>query len=178
MNYDHCNQVHEFWRKKIFPHLVHVHTSTSFDDYLRKFSFLPSGKWIKDLEKLKLTRVPFAVDPEALVKKYKDACVTYNAPLKAEDGVQRVIYQISPTLHLEAAFWVWIENKILQSYASILICYHEEEEYLKFVDEMWTIRREGNTEDKPTLPGFRHSPDIIDIGAFTKNKEGLDKSVE
>lgn len=157
MNYDHLNQVHEYWRNKIFPHLVHNYTSSSFDDYLRKFSFLPHGKWIKDVEKVKMNRIPIAFDPEAFVKKYKKHCVTYNAPIKPEDGLQRAIYQLSPTLHSELALWAWVEHNQLQSYAVAFACYHSEDEYLEYVDDLWKIRREGNTEEKMT--GFRPFPE-------------------
>lgn len=148
MNYDHLNQVHEYWRNDIFPHLTHKYTVASFDDYLKKFSQIPSGKWIYDMEKVKIGRVLFAVIPVELVTKYKKYCVTYNAPNKPEEGLQRVIYQMSPTLHFEAAIWVWIEQKIVNSYAMAFACYHDEKEYLEFTDELYKIRRVGNTEDK------------------------------
>ena len=154
MNYDHLNQIHEFWRNDVFPDLVHRHSVSSFDDYLRKFSFLPSCKWIQQMEKVKLSRVPFAVIPQDFVKKYKAHCVTYNAPAKPEDGLQRAIYQLSPTLHFEAAFWAWIENKLVHSYVMVFVCYNDEKEYLDFVDDLYEIRRTGNTEDKQILPGF------------------------
>jgi len=106
------------------------------------------------MEKVKLARVPFAVIPKDFVKKYEAHCVTYNAPSKPEDGLQRVIYQLSPTLHFEASFWVWVENKLVHSYVMVFVCYNEEKEYLDFVDDLYTLRREGNTEDKVDLPGF------------------------
>lgn len=162
----------------MFPYFQHVFSTPSFDDYLRKFSFLPSGKWIRDLDHLKLTRVPFAVEPERLVKEYTKHCVTYNAPIKTEDGIQRVIYQMSPTLHFEAAFWVWIEHKIVQSYASLFVCYHNEDEYTDFIDAMYDLRREGNTEDKPTHPGFFIGDQPVTVESLTKKKAGLDNSAE
>jgi hypothetical protein len=154
MNYDHLNKAYDYWMKDIRPYLVHNITIASFDDYLRKFSFLPSGKWIHDAEKIKLIRIGFAIDPKKFVKKYKDQCVTYNAPIRPEDGMQRVIYQFSPTFHLEMGLWIWIENNNLQSYGSFYACYHDESEFLKFSDEMYKLRREGNTEEKGSPMGF------------------------
>jgi hypothetical protein len=61
---------------------------------------------------------------------------------------------MSPTLHVEFAFWVWVERNEVQSYGTAFACYHTEKEYLDFVDELWEIRREGNTEDKHTA-GFK-----------------------
>jgi len=175
MNYNHCNKVHEYWRDKILPLLVHRHPCASFDGYLREFSFLPSGKWLRTMEKVKLLRTAFAVDPEKLLEKYKEHCVTYNCPVKPEDGIQRVIYQISPTLHFEAALWIWVEHDVVNSYASVFVCYNEEEEYLKFIDSIWDMRREGNTEEKQRLPGFFAATDSTALQGFTEKKEVLDK---
>jgi hypothetical protein len=169
MNYTHLNQTHEYWRNNIFPHLIHNFPTVSFDDYLRKFAHLPHGKWIKDMEKVKMNRIPIAFDPESFVKNYKKHCVTYNAPVKPEEGWQRVIYQMSPTLHVEFAFWVWVEHNEVQSYGTAFACYHAEKEYLDFVDELWKIRREGNTEEKYTA-GFKINGDTL--GIFPK---ALDK---
>lgn len=155
MNYNHLNKVFSYWRKKILPHLTHNFTVLSFDDYIKKFSFLPSGKWIHDMEKFKLSRIGFAIDPEKFIKKYENCCVTYNAPARLEDGLQRIIYQIFPTLHVELGLWVWIEHDNIQSYGSLLTCYHNEEEYAKFVDEIYNkMKREGDTEEKPVPLGF------------------------
>ena len=154
MNYEHLNKVHQYWRKELFPHLIHRFTATSFDDYLRKFSFTPSGKWLWDMEKVKLSRILFAVDPKKLLKKYEDHCVTYNSPVKPEDGLQRIIYQLTPKLHFEVGIWVWVEHDIIQSYGSIFVCYENEADYSKLADDLSKFRREGNTEDKPTKAGF------------------------
>ena len=154
MNYDDLNKIYNYWRKKIAPHLTHQFTVSSFDDYLKKFSFLPSGKWLKDFDSVKLTRNLFAVDPEKLAKKYKDCCIAYNAPSKPEDGVQRVIYQISPTLHMEAAFWIWVEQEELNSYAGVFICYRNDDEYQAVMDELYKMRKEGKTDERKKRPGF------------------------
>ena len=154
MNYDHSNKVHVFWRENILPHLAHRFTVQSFDDYLKKFSFLPSGKWLKDFDNVNVARVVFAMDPEKLVRKYTKQCIAHNFPAKPEDGMQRVIYQLSPTLHMEVAIWVWVEHEELNSYAAAFICYHNNAEYLKVLDDMYEMRRTGNTEDKIAKAGF------------------------
>ena len=178
MNYDHCNKVHEYWIEKIFPHLVHNYSASSFDSYLKAFSFLPSGKWIHDLEKIKFSRVAFAVDPEQLVSKYKKYCVTYNAPIRPEDGVQRVIYQVSPTLHFESAFWVWVEHDRVNAYASVFVCFNDEKEYLEVLKDLWQFKQQGNTEERTIPPGFLPFSEPIDIQSFTRKKEVLDKPKE
>lgn len=149
MNYNHLNKVYDYWRKDILPNLTHRFTSLTFDDYLKKYSFLPSGKWLKEFELVKLSRIGFAIDIKKFVKKYNHFCVTYNSPMKPDDGLQRIIYQLSPTFHAELSLWIWIEHENLQSYGSLFTCYHDEEEFLKFSDEIYKMRREGNTEDNP-----------------------------
>ncbi len=106
------------------------------------------------MEKVKVTRVTFGIQPEWLAKKFADNCITYNSPAKPEEGVQRVIYQYSPTLHFEAAYWLWVEHEEVQSYASIFVCFHEKDEFNKLIDLLWKNRTEGNTEDKPLPTGF------------------------
>lgn len=165
MNYDHVNKVHEYWRETIFPNLQHHFCAASFDDYLKKFSFIPSGKWIQKLEKVKLNRIPIVVDPKQFVEKYKPYCVTYNAPVRPEDGIQRAIYQLSPTLHFEAAFWIWVEKNEVQSYVACFACYNDEKEYLKLVDDLWELRREGDTTEKMTgfsqFAGMGSAPTVL-----------------
>lgn len=85
MNYDNHNKIFDYYRKSIFPHLVHNFSVTSFDDYLRKFSFISYGKWLRDMEKVKVSRITIPVDPNKLVKKFKDQCITYNSPAKPEE---------------------------------------------------------------------------------------------
>lgn len=154
MNYNDLNKMYDFWRKTILPRLKHVQNIISFDDYLKKFAYLPSGKWLKDAEKIKLARVPFAINMDNFTEKYVKECVAYNSPSKPEDGFQRAVYQISPTLHMEAAFWVWVENDQVQSYMTAFCCYHDEKEYLKFLDGLYELRMEGNTEDSKKPKGF------------------------
>ena len=125
------------------------------------------------MEKVKFSRVAFAVDPVKLVEQYEKQCVTYNLPVKAEEGVQRVIYQISPTLHFEVSFWIWVEQEIVNSYASVFVCYHDEKEFLELVDNLWEIRREGNTEEKSNL-GFMAFANNIDAQSLVKKEEFLD----
>lgn len=154
MNYDNLNTIYKHWRKDIYPHLACHMTITSFDDYVKRFSFLSSGKWLRDWDCAKLSRLGFAVNLEKFVKKYKDHCVSFSAGGKPEEGIQRIVYQISPTLHVEATVWMWMENDILQSYASLIACYHKEDEFLHFFDAVYSIRKEGNTEEKETAGGF------------------------
>lgn len=170
MNYDNLNKVYNYWHNEILPNLKHVFNSVSFEEYLKRFAWLPSGKWIKDGEMVKINRTGFAIDPVKFTKKYKYNCVGYFTPLKPEDGVQRIIYQITPTLHVELALWIWVEHDILNSYGSTLICYHNEKEYFEFVNELYKIRRTGNTEEKQPRAGFLN---LMDSGGLTSTSESV-----
>lgn len=167
MNYDDLNKIYSYWHKKIAPNLEHKFTTSSFDDYLKKFSFLPSGRWLKDFDGVKLARNLFAIDLDKLVKKYKDCCVTHTSTIKPEDGVNRAIYQLSPTLHMEAAFFIWIEQEEISSYAGVFICYHNDEEYRGLLDELYKMRKEGNTDDKKKRAGFADFLTPSEVGLTT-----------
>lgn len=162
MNYDHLNQIHEYWVNKIFPNLHHYMPLTSFEDYLKRMSFIPSGKWLSDMDSVKILRVPFVVDPSSFSEMYKKHCVAYGCPAKPEDGVHRIVYQISPTLHVEGAVWIWIESKQVQSYMSLLVCFKEEKELKTFLEHIGSIKRRGDTEDNPNK-GFAGMIDGFNI---------------
>lgn len=153
MNYNHLNKIHDYWVKEIFPNINHHMAIASFDDYLKQMSILPSGKWLKDFSLVKVLRGSFVVDPAKFTKLYDDYCVAYCCPSKPEDGIHRIIYQISPTLHIEAALWIWVENETIHSYMSMFYCFKDKEELTRFFLEIMSIRREGNTEENP-MSGF------------------------
>lgn len=138
---------------EVFPNLTHHMAITSFDDYLKQMSFLPCCKWLGEIDLVKIIRVPFTLDPAEFTKQYKKHCVAYACPAKPEDGVHRIIYQISPTLHIEAALWIWIENKQLQSYLSMFVCFKDDKELMKFLKDVLPMRRTGDTEEHP-MKGF------------------------
>ena len=157
MNYDNLNQVHDYWVEDIFPHLNHNMAISSFDDYLKRLSSLPSCKWLRDINSIKVLRAPFVVDPVKFATAYKKYCVAYACPAKPEDGMHRIIYQISPTLHLEGGLWIWVENKEIQSYLSMFVCFKDDKELIKFFTDVTPFRREGNTEENKMkgFAGFR-----------------------
>ena len=154
MNYDTVNKVHEYWESNICKYLSNKFNSPSFEDYIKRFAYLPSGKWIREYNSVKLWKLTTVVDAVKFAKKYKDICVTYNSPSKPEDGIGKAIYQFSQHIHVEASFWIWMEHDIVNSYASLLICYHNEKELAKFKDRMTHFKKTGNTEDKINSIGF------------------------
>lgn len=170
MNYDYLNKVHEYWITEIFPHLSHHLTLSSFDDYLKRMAFLPSGKWLRDYDAVKLVRIPFACNPSEFVLKLKKHCVSYCCPAKPEDGIHRIIYQISPTLHVEAALTIWVDKNDVQSFISMFACFHDEKELIKFLEKMYEIRRTGDTEDRSKKSGFARF-----LEDKPMNENGLDK---
>ena len=154
MNYDYLNQTHDYWIKNIFPNLHHHLTITSFDDYLKRMSFLPCGKWLQNLDSVQIIRIPFVVDPILFTSKYKSHCVTYCCPAKPEDGIHRIIYQMSPMLHVEAALWAYSERKQVHFHISLFVCFHNKQEIIKLFEEITPMRRSGDTEDMSGTSGF------------------------
>lgn len=154
MNYDHANKIQKYLEEQIWPHLVHRFTTLSFDDYLKRFSRLPSGKWLADMEKAKVLRPAMSFNPETFFKRYNDNCVTYNTPLTPNDGIQRVIYQFSTTCHVEVVLWVWIEHDLIHSHLNSIVCFNDENEFNDLMTELAELKIEGNTEDKSPTLGF------------------------
>jgi len=172
MNYDNLNQVHDYWISNIFPYLTHHLPISSFDDYLKRVSFLPSCKWLRDLDEVKILRVPFLVDPSLFAEKYKKQCVAYACPSKPEDGIHRVVYQISLTLHVETAIYIWMESKMVQSYMAMFVCFKDEKELKKFFEDITYMRRTGDTEENPNK-GFAGMIDLIGNRGLTTDKESV-----
>lgn len=148
MNYDHLNITADYWLNELRPHTRCLLQVNSFDEYLKQMSFLPSGKWLRDREDVKLSRPPIALDPVKFVTNYKNKCVTILPPLRPEDGLLRIIYQFSPEFHAETALITWVEHNVLQSYFAIVCCYKNEKEFQSIMGELKDIRRTGNTEDR------------------------------
>lgn len=149
MNYTNTNKVYDYWKNNIRPYVHHNFTVASFDDYLKKIAGLPSFKWLFDMESVRFGKLGFAVDTEKFLKTYENKCVTFLSPMKVEEGIQKIIYQITPTIHIDVSVWAWLEHNEVYSYSSLLACYHSDKEFIKFTDKLLDIRKDGNTEDKP-----------------------------
>ena len=150
MNYDHINQIHDYLTKEIRPHVKNNFQVASFDEYLKKFSFLKSGKWLKDMESVRLSRSSVAYDPVEFLKRYGKQSVAVNVTTNPEHGQIRIILQLSPTLHLDCVLWAWIEHNKLQSYLGFLACHNTDKEFDAFIAECHDLRRTGNTEERNT----------------------------
>jgi hypothetical protein len=48
MNYDHVNKTYDYWTK-VRSSLTQRFQASTFDEYLKKFSFCKSGKWLRDI---------------------------------------------------------------------------------------------------------------------------------
>jgi hypothetical protein len=158
MNYDHVNKTYEHWTK-LRSSLTHKFQANSFDDYLKKFSFCKSGRWLREMESVKTARPPFAVDSEAFLKLYGEKSITFFPQNRPEDGMMRAVFQISPTLHVEGVFLAWVENNTLQSYMELEACHRDDDELFSFLKSLEDIKRKGNTEERNTgfmggMPGF------------------------
>lgn len=166
MNYDNINLIHDYWKEKIIPYLSHNMNITSFEDYLNRFSYLPSGNWMHRFELISFLRVPFLINPVEFVKQYESKCVSFFSPSKPEEGVYRIIYQISNTLHVDAALWMWVEQKEVQAYVALFVCFNNDAEFLSFSESMEKFKLIGDTENIKTF-GF--------AGGVSENKPGFAK---
>ena len=164
MNYDHLNLTFDYWLK-IRSSLSTKLQVNSFDDYLKKLSFLKSYKWLRDMESIKIARPPLALDPEAFIKLYGNKCIAVHVPGRPEEGMMRAIFQISTTLHVEVSLMVWIENNKLNSYIALVICHRDDDELFEFLKIIKPLQRKGNTEERAT--GFHgHIPAGMDGNPF------------
>ena len=161
MNYNHLNKISEYVQTNLLPHFESRLTVQSFEDYLKRFSGIPRGRWMRDLDSLQISRTIFAVDPSALAEQYKPHCVAHLTPMKPDEGAHRVIYQMSPTLHFEMAVLLWVEHDVVNSFASVTACYKNMKEYLEFCSEIWKLRRTGNTADAASPVGFMTVPTLL-----------------
>jgi hypothetical protein len=162
MNYDHVNKTYDYWTK-VRSSLTQRFQASTFDEYLKKFSFCKSGKWLRDMDSVKIARPPLALDPEGFLKLYSEKCVAFQPPNRPEDGMMRATFQISPTLHVEGVFLAWVENNTLQSYVAVAICHRDDAELFEFLKSVDHLKRKGNTEDRntgfvPNPLGFAQSP--------------------
>lgn len=150
MNYDHLHMTYDFWANDIRPLVQHRMQIPTFDAYLKEFSLTKSGKWLRMGTDIHIVRPPMALDPIAVGKKYEKNCVTFNAPSRPEEGMGRIIYQFSPTIHGEGWVFAWVENNTLNSYLTFLFCYNNEKEFTDLLTELQPLRRTGNTEERST----------------------------
>lgn len=51
-----------------------------------------------------------------------------------QDGAMNIIYQISPTFHVLARLYHWIEQEKVMAYLMLTCAFQNQEEYLKFFD--------------------------------------------
>lgn len=160
MNFDHINKISDYCREQIFPHLSNKIQTTDFGNYLSKMVDTESCEWMEN--ELKAFPVSYLVDPVGFVKKYSKKCVAFIGTSSAQDGAFNIIYQISPTLHVLARIYHWIEHDDVRAYLALTCAYRSEEEYLKFFDDNKSFRLTGNTEER--LTGFNVSSQNNSVG--------------
>lgn len=136
-------------RMKIYPNVKTVWKNVSTEEVLidRYLSV------VDDNRKYKLLCVPYLVDTESFLKRYKDRCIIfYNTP-DPSDGLMLFIHQINPQLHIHSRFFCWVENGETYDYIASLVFHKDSQEALSFIDSNFDIRCEGNTEESSRV-GF------------------------
>lgn len=146
MNFDHINRISDYTRTEIMPNLASRMHVTDFGDYLSKMCESPSCRWMR--RKLRAYPVNYCVDPVGFTKKYASKCIAFTGTLNPQDGAMNVIYQISPTLHVLARLFHWVEHEKVRAYLMLTCAYESQDEFLAFFDDNTSLRLTGNTEER------------------------------
>lgn len=161
MNFNDINKVADYFRNELMPFLSNRISVLDFSNYLTRISECPSCKWMKT--ELNAFPINYCVDPFKFLKKYQKKCISVIGSTNPQDGAFHIIYQISPTLHIFARIYHWIDRDEVKAYLMLTVIYKTQEEYLEFYDENTELRLTGNTDERPA--GF---------GAAMNNTNGIE----
>jgi hypothetical protein len=149
MNFDDFNKLYKYLESKIYPNVQckweNVSTETILiDRYLST---------VDDNRVYKLLTVPYLVEPESFLKRYKENCIIfYNTP-EPKDGLL-FIHQLPPDnnyetyVHIHSRLFCWIENEKVHGYIQPSIFYKNYKDCLSFMKRNFDIAATGNTEEK------------------------------
>ena len=166
MNFDHVNKVSDYVRHKLYPHLNCRMQVADFGNYLSKMAESNSFKWMRS--DLKALPIPYFLDPIKFSSKYAKKCVAFTGTSSPQDGSLNIIYQITPTFHVLARLYHWVELEEIKAYLTLTVAFKDFEEYLEFFDSNSELRMVGNTEDRAA--GFSAGKQMSgsDLGALFK----------
>jgi hypothetical protein len=161
MNFDHVNKISDYCHEQLMPHITIRIPVVDFGVYISKMVDTPSCRWMR--HELRAFPINYFVDPVQFVKKYSKKCVSMIGTTNPQDGAFNLIYQISPTLHILARIYHWMEQEKVRAYLMLTCAFRDQEEFNAFFEDNIPLRMIGNTEDKPT--GF---------GGYKDNGRGAD----
>jgi len=166
MNFDHVNQVSDYCRNQILPHLTSRINVNDFGNYLGKISEVQSCRWMR--QELRAFPINYFVNPVAFTKKYAKKCVAFTGTGNPQEGALNIIYQISPSFHVLARLYHWVEHSEVRAYLMLTCAYRDHDDYLAFFDENRSLRLVGNTEERMAgfNPNLHTSPDIGNLPKF------------
>jgi len=152
MNFDDINKIYEHIRVVVYPNVQCLWNNVSTEEILID-KYLST---IDDNRKYKLLAIPFLIDTELFLKRHKEQCIIYYNTLNPLDGLMLFIHQITPSLHIHSRLFCWIENNQVYDYITCL-AFHKKDssEAVKFIDDTFSIKCKGNTEDHRNSTGFR-----------------------
>jgi hypothetical protein len=158
MNFDEINKIYEHMRKSVYPNVQTVWKTVSTEEVvIDKYLSV-----IDDNRIYKLLALPFLVDAESFLKRYKERCIIYYNTPDPNDGLMLYIHQISPTVHLHSRYFCWVENNIVHDYIAGLVFHKNDKEAMEFIDSCFDLAKTGNTEEMRTPSGF--NPSGFNIG--------------
>lgn len=147
MNFEHVNKIADYVRSKVMPYLKNTIQITDFGYYLTKMSETPSCRWMR--KDIRVFPVNYCVEPIRFLQKYEKRCVAFVGTPSPQEGVMNIVYQLSPTFHVLARFYHWIENDEVLAYLMLTCAYKEYNDFLEFYDDNISLRMVGNSEEKP-----------------------------
>lgn len=151
MNFDEINKIYSHMRKAIYPNVKCVWNKVSTEEILID-RYLSS---VDDNTTYKLLAMPFLVNAEEYLKRYKEKCIIYYNTPEPADGLMLFLHQISPSVHVHSRLFCWVENNEVYDYITCMVFHKKSEDAVKFIDSSFDIARKGNTEEKPAGFGFK-----------------------
>lgn len=137
-------------RKAVYPNVQTLWKEVSTEEVLiDKYLAV-----IDDNRKYKLLCMPYLINTEKFLQRYKDRCIIYYNTPDPGDGLMLFIHQISPTLHVHSRFFCWVEKEQVHDYLACLVFHKDSSEATKFIDGTFDLRQTGNTEETNS-PGFQ-----------------------
>lgn len=160
MNFDHVNKLSDYWRDELMPHVKNCIPVIDFGHYLSKMVEMPNCRWMRT--EMHALPINYFVDPSKFAKKHIESCVSITGTPSPEDGAFNIVYQISPTLHVLARLYHWVDeaDDKVQAYLMLTCAFRNPEEFLRFFDDNKPLRMTGNTQQRPVgFTGPHMGPD-------------------
>jgi hypothetical protein len=148
MNYDQVNKLSDYILDEVIPLLHITHSYTGFGEYVDSFRRTKSGRWMKKYSIIPLFPATYCVNTVEFLTRFNKQMVCFYGNERPEDGMLGLIFQFTPTLHMNGKLYIWFEHEKVNSYIAPQILFDDIKEYLKFVNDNKDLKMLGNTQDR------------------------------